>query len=137
MTQVKADTVATAIAALYRYRDDYFEWQPEYKDATTAIADLEAQQADSAAVGEWTSEEAEEWRIEAVHFRDKCIEYEHRIRELEQAAAQAVAMPVEAPEALRYILMRYSQEHSGEDHQRRVREAKDWLLNQRRPGSSV
>lgn len=55
MTQPNPDTVATAIAALYRYRDDYFERQPEYKDATAAIADLETlQQAASEDVGEWT-----------------------------------------------------------------------------------
>lgn len=53
MTQLKPDTLAMAIAALYRWQLDYYDWQPEYKDATAAIADLEAQQADSAAVSEW------------------------------------------------------------------------------------
>jgi hypothetical protein len=33
----------------------------------------------------------------------------------------------EVPEALRYILWRYSQDHSGEDHQERVRVAMEWL----------
>jgi hypothetical protein len=33
----------------------------------------------------------------------------------------------EVPEALRYILWRYGQDHSGEDHQERVRVAMEWL----------
>jgi hypothetical protein len=31
------------------------------------------------------------------------------------------------PDALRYILWRYSQDHTGEDHQARVVEAQAWL----------
>lgn len=35
--------------------------------------------------------------------------------------------PMVAPEALRYILWRYGQDHTGEDHQRRAKEATEWL----------
>ena len=34
---------------------------------------------------------------------------------------------VQLPEALRYILWRYGQDHSGEDHQERLRVAEAWL----------
>jgi len=37
--------------------------------------------------------------------------------------------PAQAPEALRYILWRYGQDHTGEDHQERLRVASEWLAS--------
>lgn len=55
--------------------------------------------------------------------------------EAERTAPQAGAAVV--PESLRYILMRYSQDHSGEDHQARVREVRAWLKQQPRPATGA
>jgi hypothetical protein len=42
---------------------------------------------------------------------------------------EPVQLPPQVPEALRYILWRYGQDHTGEDHQERVREATAWLAS--------
>lgn len=36
--------------------------------------------------------------------------------------------PIAIPEALKYILWRYGQDHRGEDHQKRIQEVKEWAM---------
>jgi len=46
-----------------------------------------------------------------------------------KAPEEAVQLPQQVPEELRYILWRYSQDHTGEDHQARLKVATAWLVS--------
>ena len=50
-------------------------------------------------------------------------------REIDEICHDDTIINAIVPDSLRYILWRYETEHTGEDHQARVREARAWLAD--------
>lgn len=137
------DTRALAVAALEYYLKRYKDWaimsapdgdegiEAKLDAIEFALADLAVAGGQAAQVwlplpdGEYGNVEVE-GGVLVTWFCDNKIKA-FLPDDIRLCRLAPVTQGVAVPEGLRYIIMRYSQDHSGEDHQKRVQEVRIWL----------